>query len=285
MGRFWSLFLVLFCFYVFLDKGELIVFYHNITHLRSLHIDNDLPFEACEPLQLQRMVRRIKRYMGEKDRKPKLPITFAILCRLVALHPAPSSIGNLNYIATICLAVPAFLRCGEFTVIKATSFDPAAHLTRSCAIFQPSFGSPRYIMLSLPSSKTDPFCKGISLYISAAPGSPTCPVTCLKRLYLTDPQPPESPLFVGHDGAPLLCVDLLRRLREDLTQLGFQPSQFAGHSFWRGGASSAAAAGFSDFELQQLGRWRSDAYKLYIEPNKDRLLSLSACLHWAIPNA
>ena len=38
MGRFWSLFLVLFCFYVFFDKGELIVFYHN-THQYKRYLE------------------------------------------------------------------------------------------------------------------------------------------------------------------------------------------------------------------------------------------------------
>ena len=140
-------------------------------------------------------------------------------------------------------------------------------------------------MLSIPSSKTDPSRKGVSLYVSAASQAPTCPVTRVKALYLADPRTPESPLFVGHDGTPLLRHELLQRLREDLARLGFHPEQFAGHNFRRGGASSAAAAVFSDFELQQLGRWRSDAYKLYIDPNRHRLPSLSAHLHWAVPNA
>ena len=219
--------------------------------------------------------------MGKKGKKPKLPITFTILHQLVALHREPSSVSDLNYTAAICLTVPAFLHCGEFTVLRATSFDPATHLTWSCTSFQPLFEAAHYIVLSLPSSKTDPFQKGVSLYVSAAPGSPTCPIASLKLLYLKDPQSPESPLFVGHDGTPLLCANPLWQLHEDLTQLGFQPAQFSGHSFQRGRASSTAAVGFNDFELQQLGHWRSDAYKLYIEPNKDCLLSLSACLHWA----
>jgi hypothetical protein len=231
------------------------------------------------------MVRGIKRYMGEKDRKPKLPITFEILRSLVSLYPTPTSTGILNYATAIRLAVPAFLRCGEFTVRKSSSFDPAAHLTRSSVRFEPSFAAPNYIVLSIPSSKTDPFRKGMSLFISAAPGASTCPVASLKQLYMLDPRPPESPLFVGDDGLPLLRGDLIRRLREDLSSLGLNASDYAGHSFRRGGASSAAAAGFHDFELQQLGRWRSDAYKLYIEPNRHRLLSLSARLHWAVPNA
>jgi hypothetical protein len=231
------------------------------------------------------MIRGIKRYMGEKDRRPKLPITFDILRLLVSLYPSPQGVAILNYTAAIRLAVAAFLRCGEFTVRNVKSFDPAAHLTRSCVRFEPSFDNASYIVLTIPSSKTDPFRKGVSLFISAAPGSLTCPVTSIKLLYLLDPRPPESSLFVGADGLPLLRSEILRKLREDLARLGFDASKYAGHSFRRGSASSAAAAGFNELELQQLGRWRSDAYKLYIEPNRFRLLSLSARLHWAVPDA
>ncbi|KAI0077821.1 hypothetical protein K474DRAFT_1707003 [Panus rudis PR-1116 ss-1] len=42
---------------------------------------------------------------------------------------------------------------------------------------------------------------------------------------------------------------------------------------------------YSDYEIQQLGRWRSDAYKLYIDVPKDRILHLSTRLHWADPQA
>jgi hypothetical protein len=110
-------------------------------------------------------------------------------------------------------------------------------------------------------------------------------MSSIRQLYLLDPWPPESSLFVGGDGPPLLRSEVIQKLREDLTRLGFDTSRFSGHSFRRGGASSAAAASFNELELQQLGQWRSDAYKLYVEHNKFRLLSLSVHLHWGVPNA
>ncbi|KAJ6536092.1 hypothetical protein B0H19DRAFT_914985, partial [Mycena capillaripes] len=82
-----------------------------------------------------------------------------------------------------------------------------------------------HIILTLPSSKTDPFRKDVSLTIAAAPGRPS----------------------------------------SALEAAGLNPSLFAGHSFHRGAANEAAAAGYSDYEIQLLGRWRSDSYKLYIE--------------------
>ena len=150
--------------------------------------------------------------------------------------------------------------------------------------FKPTFTAPNYIVLSIPSSKTDPFQKGTSLFIPTVPGASTFPVTSLKQLYTLDPRPPESPLFIVDDGLPLLHGDLIRRLCKNLSSLGLNAPNYVGHSFRQGGASLAAAVGGHDFELQQLGHWCSDAYKLYIEPNHLHLLSLSVCLHWAVPN-
>ena len=100
------------------------------------------------------MVHRINWYMGKKDRKPKLPITFKILQSLISLHPTPTGIGILNYTTAIHLTVPTFLRCSEFTVCKSHNFNPAAHLTHSSVRFKPSFAAPNHIVLSMPSSQT-----------------------------------------------------------------------------------------------------------------------------------
>jgi hypothetical protein len=78
---------------------------------------------------LQRMVWGIKWYIGECDYKPKLPITLNILTLLLLLHPAPVPFWEINYIVTLCLALSAFLHCGDFTVKSVKSFNEAAHLT------------------------------------------------------------------------------------------------------------------------------------------------------------
>lgn len=231
------------------------------------------------------MIRGIKRFMGEKNRKPKLPVTIPLLSQIISLYASPLSIIDLNYISAITLAVCALLRSGEFTAKSSDTFDPAAHLTRGCVRFEPSIDNPSYICLFIPTSKTDPFRQGVTLYVAAAPDSLTCPVTCLKSLFTRNPLPPNSPLFVSTNNSPLLRNELIARLRHDVASLGLDSTKFAGHSFRRGGASSAFAAGLSDFEIQQLGRWRSDTFKLYIEPNRERLLSISSRMHWAVPVA
>src|SRR5882724_3038586 len=87
-----------------------------ITHLRSVHVDANLPFSACESPLLQHVIRGIKRYMGECNRNPKLPVTCAVLRQLLEASSHASLLGQLNFEASVTTAFAGFLRCGEFMV-------------------------------------------------------------------------------------------------------------------------------------------------------------------------
>jgi len=94
------------------------------------------------------------------------------------------------------------------------------------------------------------------------PGTQTCPVNALKNLFHYPQQPPELPLFCQEDGSPLLHGQFIAWVRLALAKAGYDLSKFVGHSFHTGAALSAVAAGFNDHEIQLLGRWCSDSYKL-----------------------
>lgn len=256
-----------------------------LSHVRSLHIDNDLPFTPTESPIVQRLIRGIKRYHGQKDRKPKLPITLPIL--LVILHHINDahSLDHQMLTAACCLAFAAFLRCGEFTVGNTEKWNPAINVSRSAITFLPNFDDATHMQLTLPASKTDPFRKGISILVGAAPSRASCPLTAIKAMFTSHPAPPDAPLFLTHTGKPLTRTFLIESIRSALRSGGFEERLYAGQSFRRGGASSAGAAGFSDYEIQLLGRWRSDAYKLYIDVPTPRILQMSSLLHWVQPSA
>jgi len=98
------------------------------------------------------------------------------------------------------LAFTAFLRCGEFTVQAGRDFDPCINITWDCIEFIPSLESPTHAVITLPSSKTDPFQKGVSILITSAPGACTCAIQALKSLFKYASQLPELPLFIQFDG-------------------------------------------------------------------------------------
>jgi hypothetical protein len=230
---------------------------------------------------LQRVIRGIKRFQGDRNRKPKLPITLDILMRLGLVAGDLSNIDNAIFDAAKNLAWAGFLRCGEFTVADRAKFDAAVHLTRSSVRFFEERGI-EYMELTIPASKTDPFRGGVTVVIAAAPNSPsTCPVRAMKHLFTIHPLPPTAPLFAKADSSPLRRSEFIRTLKARITDIGLDQSGYSGHSFRRGAATAAAIAGYADFEIQLLGRWRSDAYKLYLDVPKNRVLSLSARLHVA----
>ncbi|CAK5267110.1 unnamed protein product [Mycena citricolor] len=255
-----------------------------ISHIRSLHVDADLPFSSCESPILQRLIRGIKRFHGERDRKPVQPITLPILTAMLAQLQPGITPGHTTLHAAFTLAYAGFLRSGEITA-GSGSGNASLNLKRSNVEFLPNFDDCTHIQLTLPASKTDPFRKGVTVSIAAAPGRSTCPAAALKRMFTEFPCSDNAPLFEGLDGKPLQYKAFVSGLRGALDRAGIKSDDFAGHSFRRGAASEAAAAGFSDYEIQMLGRWRSDCYKLYIENSLSRILSLSKNLHMAHPHS
>jgi len=80
----------------------------------------------------------------------------------------------------------------------------------------------------------------------------------------------------GASHAPLFCIGkdiqsaltreyIVQRLQPLATTAALGHGTWTGHSFRIGAASCAAELGMAENEIQTLGRWRSDAYKAYIE--------------------
>ena len=238
-----------------------------LSSVCSLHVNAGLPFECCKSPTVQHLIRGIKHLYGEKACTQKLPITLAIVQRLSAVSGDLGIRDNANFDAAVKLAWAGFLQCGEYTVANSQSFNPAIHLTRSSVKFIPNIEEPTHIHLTLPSSKTDPFRKGVSIFVAKALASKesTCAVLALKHLFGNHPQPSGSPLFTDGTGFPLTRNSFISLLKLRLAAIGLDQSLYSGHSFCRSMASSAAAVGYSDYEIQLLGWWCSDACGLYID--------------------
>ena len=67
----------------------------------------------------------------------------------------------------------------------------------------------------------------------------------------------------------------MQKLQQLALTVGLEQGMWNGQSFRRGAATWAAQVGIPETEIQTLGRWRSDAYKRYIEYSIQEQLSLS----------
>ena len=162
------------------------------------------------------------------------------------------------------------------------------------AVFLSPRASPERLLLTLPTPKTDPFRKGITLTTAAA-GDAACAVTALHHLMSSWPAEPYTPLFsnipfntlaADHtDGLANFDRNWVVAKLRDLLQEGVT-GHYLGHSFRRGTATWAKQAGIPDSDIQLLGRWKSGAYKQYIEVHPEHIFQVSHRLQtFSPPNA
>lgn len=93
---------------------------------------------------------------------------------------------------------------------------------------------------------------------------------------------PTAPLFLNqlsnNTVTPMTDAEFISDLR-DLIRCALpdkDPTEYAGHSFRRGGATAMKLAGVSDSTIQRHGRWKSDAFLRYFDNQNDRNIRLLA---------
>ena len=241
-----------------------------LTGLRSHHIDIGYAggdIEAFHHPTLQRVIAGIRRLQGDDQTRERRPITRDLLLQLLNQFDK-STIQGATWHASFCLAFAGFLRMGEFTwsLSDRTPDFRRWHITRSSVILHEDS-----LELTLPSSKTDPFRRGVTITI-AATGDDAYAIASLANLTTKFPAPLLAPLF--DPGYPYTRTHVTQVLRNKLANLNIE-GRYSGHSFRRGAATSARRAGLSEDEIQLLGRWKSDSYRLYIEAHPSYILNAS----------
>ena len=77
--------------------------------------------------------------------------------------------GGMGSPVACCLGFFGFMRAGEFTVTSAADFDPATSGSAD-NISVDSRENPSMVCVHLRQSKTDPFRKGVSIYLGRTHG-------------------------------------------------------------------------------------------------------------------
>jgi hypothetical protein len=69
---------------------------------------------------------------------------------------------------------------------------------------------------------------------------------------------------------PLSLANYHNRIKRIFVESGMDSTKFSSHSFRRGGAYNASINGIEDAVIKAHGRWKSDAYVLYVRVDSDR---------------
>lgn len=156
----------------------------------------------------------------------------------------------------------------------ANSFDHGVHLcVEDIAVDNPDH--PNVIRISIKQSKTDPFRKGVDLFMGRS-GTDICPVVALLNYLVVRGMAP-GPLFLCRDGSYLTRQTFVRAVRQTLEVEDVDQSHYCGHSFRIGAATTAAARGIEDSVIKTLGKWNS-TYLQYVRIPRDQLILYSRVL-------
>ena len=225
---------------------------------------------------LELALRGAKREQAGVPTRTRLPITPAVLEKLrSSWNRDPTNQRHVMLWAACCVAFFGFLRSGELTVAEPAGFDPGQHLTMG-DVSVDNTEKPTCVALRIKQSKTDLFRRGVSIHLHQT-NLPLCPVGALLA-YLVIRGPQDGPLFRLEDGSPLTRSRLVSELRTALRSAGIDPSKYAGHSFRIGTVTTAAACGVPVDLIKAQGRWKSQAYQLYVRIPDPELASISKTL-------
>ena len=234
-----------------------------LAGLRSLRLEctlDEAELKVYSHPILQRIIKGFWRIYGEGVTRGRRPITRDILLKLISRFDQ-TTLEGANLHAGFCLAFTGFLRMGEFTYDRIESDFSSWNLTQGSVSF-----SEDWLFLVILSCKTDPFRQGITLTISAA-SDKACAVASLTNLFIRFPKANHQLLFTNHAGT-FNRNYVTKKLQEGVYVLDYE-GNYTGYSFRRGAATSARLAGLSEDEIQLLGRWKSNCYRLYVETHPD----------------
>ena len=226
-------------------------------------------------VRLEQVVKGIKAVQAKAppSRPTRLPITPELLRKMKQSWSRADKWNGTMLWAASTLCFFGFFRSGEITVGGSeASFDSGVHLTFNDVTVD-SLENPQMLKVRLKASKTDPFRVGIDIYVGRTKND-LCPVAAVLAYMALRGQGP-GPLFTFKDGKPLTRARLVAEVKQALATAGVDCSHYSGHSFRSGAATTAARQGIGDATIKMLGRWKSNAYQLYVKTPREELAAFS----------
>ncbi|XP_065884053.1 uncharacterized protein [Dysidea avara] len=208
--------------------------------------------------KLELVIKGLKKRTATRQSHARLPVTPEILRALKKVWEDDANRKKAVMLwAAVCMCFFSFLHSGEVVVPTDSGYDKTVHLSY-CDVRVDSTVNPQYLEVRIKVSKTDPFRKGVTVYLGRADGD-RCPVSAVLA-YMVQRGPDKGPFFWFTKDRFLTQEWLVTAMRAALGQAGLDSRKYAGHSFRIGAATTTARSSLLDSLIKTLGRWESAAY-------------------------
>lgn len=210
----------------------------------------------------------------------KCPVTPAMLLQF---HASLTN-GGKDVALWACVLVTFFgyFRKSNTTSESASPFG-AGKCIRVCDV--EVVVSKHALKISVQEAKNRQFSKGATVWVAGCVGHVLDPVRAWQTHMRVNRLELVHHAFSFREGKPVLPMrhsQLVQAAKAMAVAAGMNPSQMAGHSFRRGGASFAFQCGVPDILIQRQGDWASVCYREYITLSADQALSATSRMFSAL---
>jgi hypothetical protein len=213
--------------------------------------------DPCASFLVKIALKGASRDTGAPD--VRLPITPVLLKKLIAALPMICS-SPYEMILFKCVFVLAFF--GLFRISELVCQNKKDPSSKVLQISDIAFKEEK-MKVTIRFSKTDQKGKSSPIVFKSKKGENLCPVQSMKK-YITERGHHDGPLFCHADGSYLSRFQFNKVLERTVGFLDNTISNIKSHSFRIGGATNAICKGIPYEQVQEMGRWQSDAAKRYI---------------------
>lgn len=239
-----------------------LVGYLNTIKQFSAYLGYNTSF--ADSYQVRLLLRASRKVLGDHPFR-KDPITVQILTDI--FHKL--DLSNPLHAVMYALFLVAF-----FSLLRKSNLVPSTYKDLLCST--PYFLQRRDLVFSSSGmflqvyrTKTIQFQeRTLSIPLPRIPNSILCPVSALQHYFSLVPVASYHPLFIQvhspRSWRPILAHQFSSFLKDTLSSIGINSSNFSPHSFRRGGATFAFQAGAHPLFIKCLGDWKSDAYLVYL---------------------
>lgn len=228
----------------------------SYVHKLHSHIDPTKSF----------LIEKLMVAVGRKGQADiRLPISRPLLHELVRAlqHTNNSAYQRALYGALFMTAFYGFFRIGELTCKTRRMSQTVVQFNQITFIKNDSRTTA--VKITISRFKHNTTNRVFTILIESEQAEPFCPVQLLTE-FIRLRGSHDGPLFAFPNMEAILTAQFNTELRRALTFCGLDIARYKSHSFRIGAACHAAERGFSDAQIRALGRWNSDAFKLYIRP-------------------